>query len=355
MRRRALAFGLLAIALLALLVGTLWLDPLGWRGGAELSRALTERGRVAVLGPRAWLELRPEGARPFAADSVPQLAAALAGHEPARLLAALEHAGAEALLVDPLSPASDHAALVARLARYEHVDGLRGLVLAPGFALYAPDPVQQLSAAERNALAVVARALLGGARRPRTSSFPEPLRRLRPVEVMVLLREGTRPRLWRSARGSSLATALMTAAVVARERWQERAQAMGAALDAELPHLDLDVSLLEDDGTIADREPAFIDRVFFPMHGVGYERKGAWHYSLPEATQQDGKGRASRAYRKLFADGGLPEDSFGRHDLRLYRLVVQKLASSPAPPPIEDALSAPKSPDELLGTRSGLK
>jgi hypothetical protein len=199
-------------------------------------------------------------------------------------------------------------------------------------------------------MAVVARALIGGARPPRVSSFPEPLRRLRPVEVMVLLRDGDRPRLWRSARGNSIASALITAATVARQRWQEREQAMGTPLEQALERLELDVDLLEDDGTIGERSPAFIDRVFFiGVHGVGYERKGAWRYLLPDATREDGKGRPSQAYRKLFSDDGLPPDSFDRHDLRLYRMVVQTIATSSPPQHADDGLDAVKSPDDVLG------
>src|SRR6185436_13582590 len=130
--------------------------------------------------------------------------------------------------------------LRSRLEHYERLAGLRGLYLSPDAALYAPDVTRELSPAHRDALAVVARALIGGARPPRVASFPEPLRRLRPVEVMVLLRDGERARLWRSARGSSIASALITASTVARQRWQEREQAMGAKIDQALPRLDLD-------------------------------------------------------------------------------------------------------------------
>jgi hypothetical protein len=341
---------LLAVAAVLPLIALLfvWLDPLGLQGTGELGRALSQRGRVAVLGTHALLSLRAEGASLFDVGTIPELTAALRGNDPARLLLALEHAGAQALLVETSLASAPGASLGARVARLEHVAGLRGLYLSRAAALYAPDPVQELTAAERQALAVVARALLGAARRPKANSFPEALRRLRPVEVMVLLREGTTARLWRSARGSSIATALITAAVVARERWQERERAMGEPLAAALGHMDVEVALIEDDGTIGDREPAFVDHALFAPHGVGYERKGAWRYLLPEATQEAGRGRASRAYRKLFTNDGLPADSFGRHDLRLYRLVVESLATSSAPPPRVDALSPLASPDELL-------
>jgi len=341
----------LVTAAAVVVVGALlWLEPWGLRGTSDLVRALAERGRVAVTGGDALLALHAEGTQLFRAANDAGLSAALAGQDPEALARALDHAGARALLVDP-ALASRASTLSGRLGRYEHVQGLRGLYLARAGALYATDLARELPEGDRRALAVVARAMLSGARRPKNSSFPEPLRRLQPVEVMVLLRDKGEARLWRSARGSSIATALLTAATVARERWMEREQTMGGRLDDLLPRLDVEVALLDDDGTIGDRDEGFIDRVFFPVHGVGYERKGSWHYKLPDATRDAGKGRASLAYRKLFRDDGLPEDSYGHADLRLYRMVVSTIAVSTAASqrPPDDALSPVRSPDEVLG------
>ncbi|MFI5305798.1 MAG: hypothetical protein ACHQ53_00520 [Polyangiales bacterium] len=339
----------LVTAVLAALGALLWLDPLGLRGAGELAHVLAERGRVAVLGSDAALRVHAEGTRVFPVGGVPELSGALAGSDPDALVHALDHAGAQALLVDP-SLAPRGAALAGRLGRYEHVAGLRGLYFSPAAALYAPDPIRELPEADRQALAVVARAVIGGARRPKNSSFPEPLRRLQPVEVMVLLRERGEARLWRSARGSSIATALLTAATVARDRWMQRKQTLGV-LDAALPRLDVEVALLDDDGTIGDRDAGFIDRAFFAEHGVGYEQKGSWRYLLPDATREAGKGHASAAYRKLFREDGLPEDSFTRHELRLYRMLVSTIAISPGGAEPDDGLSPVRSPDEVLGTK----
>ena len=343
-RVRTVLAVLVIVALAAIALAT---DPLDLRGQRELSRALVERGRTAVIGDASWLGLRPEGATLLAVSAVPGLSTALAGEDPAALGAALQRGNVQHLLVDPAG-AREGQALGARLARYEPVAGLRGLHLAPEAALYAIDPFEALPREQRDALAVVARRMLAGASSPRLQSFPEGLRRVQPVEVMVLLRERGKARLWRSARGSSLARALLTAVEVARERWHEREQAMGGPLAPLLPRLEVEVALLIDDGTVASSDPAFVDRVFSPVHGVGYERKGSWRYMLPEATAEAGRGRASRAYRKLFLDDGLPEDSLGRRELRLYRLRVQTLAVSGPEPPPEDGLGAPRSPDEVL-------
>lgn len=147
---------------------------------------------------------------------------------------------------------------------------------------------------------------------------------------MVLLREEGSPRLWRSARGSSIARALVLATVKARERWIERERAMGAPLDVVLPRLDVEVSLLLEDGTLGARDRAFVERVFTSAHGVAYEQRQSWRYLLPETTRQEGGGSAVRAYERLFAQNGLPPSTLESPSLRLYRLVVDPLSTSPS-------------------------
>jgi AMMECR1 domain-containing protein len=145
---------------------------------------------------------------------------------------------------------------------------------------------------------------------------------------MVLLRRDGRARLWRSARGSSIARALVTAAVVARKRWTEREQAMGGPIDDVLAGIEVEVSLLADDGTIGDPTEAFVDRVIAAEHGVAYERKGAWRYLLPEATHEHP--RPFEAYLALLAEEGLEADALASPEVRPYRLAVEVLARSPA-------------------------
>ena len=345
--------GLLRMVLIVAVIaaaagGVWWLDPVGLSADQSLRDALVRRGRIAVHGDGGLLGLAAEGGRLLSPSQVPQVAAALAAERPADLLAAMRAVDVDAVLVEAQAGAAE-GTLAGRFASYGAVDGFRGLHLSPRAALYAPDPAAELSETHRAALARVARGLLRGARPPRITSFPEPLRRLRPVEVMVLIRQGPRPRLWRSARGNSIARALNTAAVVARKRWFERQQAMGGPIDELLPRMKIEVALLADDGTIGSVEPAFVDRVFGETHGVAYERKGAWRYLLPDATRAEGKGRASVAYRKLLSDDGLPPDRLGSRELRLYRRLVDTIAVSEPEPPPRDGLSPVGSPDEVLG------
>jgi hypothetical protein len=304
----------------------------------ELPQALEGRGKVVRIGEGPLADLRAAGSTIVPVERAPAVAAALRGHDPEALLAAMRAEGVSALLVGaPPSGAppraealAPDAVVQARLEAYARTSPLRAVHLAPAGALYEPEPTADLEVAHREALARIARAIVGGAPPPPITAFPEPLRRVESVEVMVLLRDAGTPRLWRSARGSSIARALVTASIVARQRWHERESAMGGPLDALLPRLEVEVALLLEDGTLDARDPAFLDRVFTPAHGVAYERRASWRYLLPQATRQEGEGSAARAYQRLFAQNGLPASALENRDCRLYRLAVQPLSTSSA-------------------------
>ncbi len=317
----------LVLVLVALGGGAVWLT----RERAGLDQRLRERllgrGELLVVGaaPKDLPAIEGTHWRSGELDAI------LGEADRGALAPAMRTAGIDALLVaaGPRVEERDVPLRVA-LAAYQSVQDLRAVYLAPAYALYEPAVSTDLGEAAA-ALPRVARRILEGRTPPRIARFPEPLRRIRNVEVMVLLRDRGRARLWRSARGSSVARALVTATVVARQRWQEREGALGGPLEDRLPLLDVEVSLLEEDGTLGVTTPTFVERVFFDEHGVAYERPGAWRYLLPEATRRAGDGSAVAAYQKLFRDNALPPDSFGRPDLRFYRLVVTELGVSPAP------------------------
>jgi hypothetical protein len=316
---------------------------------ARLERALVGRGRIAVLGDADWTRLHASGTQLLHVQTLPNVARSLSGHDPDALLSALVQANLQGVIVDTQF-ASERGSLTSRLAGFARVPGLQGAYFSSGAALYVLDPVRDWSPQLRAGLAEVARRLVAGAAAPRTSSFPELVRHLEPVEVMVLLRSGSQPRLWRSARGSSFARALLTAAEVARQRWIERSQALGGPLDRLLPHMTVELALLQDDGELGVRDATFVDRVVTPLHGVGYERKGGWHYLLPDATHAAGR-RPSAAFRQLFTDDGLPEDSLDNRELRPYRLAVQVIGVSDAADTRtpDDGLSDVTAPAQVLG------
>jgi hypothetical protein len=320
----------------------------------KLEQALLGRGRVAVLGGDDLVRLSPRGTELLPSAGLPQLSAALSQTDPKALVSAMAANRIAGLLIDARAgavPPSD--ALGARLASYARVPGMQGAYLSPMAALYVLDPVRDWSPALRAGLAEVARRLIAGEPPPHLRSFPEVVRTMGSAEVMVLLRSGSRARLWRSARGSSFARGLLTACEVARQRWTEREQAMGGPLDRMLPRMQVEVALLQDDGEIGSTDDRFVDRVVLPVHGVAYEQKGAWRYLLPEATHAPGVQSPSHAFARLFTEYGLPDDSLRSQELRPYRLAVQIIGISPAPAPRtkrkSDDVGEVETPDEVLG------
>lgn len=229
------------------------------------------------------------------------------------------------------SGSKQRGTLQGQLSAFVQLPGVRGVVLTPKFAVYAPRRDASLSLRERDAMAYVARALLRGAREPSLNSFPPSLRRVERVEVMVMLREHGEPRLWRSARGTSLARALLTATRVARDRWHERETAMGGSLGKRLLHLDVEVSLLSEEGSLLGGETAFIDRATPAEFGIGFEYGASWHYVLPEDMQRRGKGSAQRALLGLLSEQSLPSSVMTQTAFRAYRFVALILGVSRAP------------------------
>ena len=352
--RRGWLVALTVVVVAGLVVGGYaWLSGRSLDGTSGLMTELQDRGRIAGVGGADLERLEVEGTDLVAASSVAGLAEALSGTDEGQLADVLTDAGVGNLVVDGRRGGSleDDAALEARLRAYGNMSSLRGVYLTPTAGLYERRRGLMLDDELGEALARAARQIVGGARLPRIRAFPEPLRRTRNVEVMVMLTRGGRPRLWRSARGGSIARALITAASVARQRWQEREQAMGGPIDEQLPRMTVQVFLLEEDGTFDDRTPRFVERVFTEDHGVAFELRGSWHYLLPRATRERGEGSAMRAYQALFEEAGLAyqaasdggadaEDSaeiareaferaFGRADIRLYRLVAREVGTSP--------------------------
>ncbi|MCA9576745.1 MAG: hypothetical protein R3B40_00660 [Polyangiales bacterium] len=296
-----------------------------------LSDALQQRGRVVVLPGSPWASRTVEGTElvPPSDAVMAALAEDATDGRADALLRALEDMHAWGLLVESRGPGEDRS-VMGRLATYQRTPPLRAQYLTPTEALYTRDLDSADAVSEGDLLARVARGILDGRSPPPVALFPEPLRRMRSVEVMVLLRAQGTPRLWRSARGSSIARALITACTVARERWHERAQALGGPLERQLARLTVEVALLHEDGTLSVADHGFIERVFTPVHGVAYERTRSWRYYLPDATREHGGGSAVRAYEDLLVENGQAPDVLGEAQMRLYRMVVTSLGRSPA-------------------------
>jgi hypothetical protein len=260
------------------------------------------------------------------------LATALAAQSPDAVAQALSRTKASAIQVaHATAPGQD---IKARLGRREGLAGLYALVLTPTDTILYARPQIPLSHAERDAVAHVARAVLQGAREPSLASFPMSLRKFVRVEVMVTLMDHGRPLLWRSARATSIARALLTASRVARDRFREREQALGGPLAERLLGLDVAVSLLVEDGDLADLSRPFVTEVVTADHGIGFDHRGAWHYVLPsDAARLAGDIGPYDALLGLAADNGMSPDALLAEGTRVYRFRVVEIATSRAPLP----------------------
>lgn len=331
MSRLKILRSVVAVVLAALLSAAAWfgVSHLTRDSDPELCAALKQHRLISVQTAQgAVVHCERARARPLTA-AVEQAMRMTTSTALRTALMAEKHTGL-AVAARPSAPAAGEA-VGQQLSRLAFVSGLRAVALSPELGVYAPARDAQLSAREREGLAYVARALLRGAHEPHLNSFPPALRRVERVEVMVMLRERGQPRLWRSARGTSIARALLTAARVARERWRERESAMGGPLLSRLLHLDVEVSLLSDDGVLLSNEQGFVDRAVTAEHGVGFEYKSGWHYLLPEDVERRGKGSAYRALSQLVAEQGLSASVLRETAFRAYRFVPIMLGVSRAP------------------------
>jgi hypothetical protein len=281
---------------------------------------LSQWREVVALAPA------PPGIDWRGAETHPAVAEAAEGTDPYLLRDAMRAAGLRGLWVDVAPGPSEDAErpLRERFSAGGIVRGFRGEALTAEGLLYVVDETAWPVALTDRVLARVARGILEGNEPPPLDAFPAELTEPQPVEVLVMLVSGRGPRLWRSARSPSLADGVVTAAVAARKRWEERVETMGGPLGERLDQLDVHVALLFDDGTFDRDAISLIDVLVKPRHGVAYEQPARWRYLLPKATQN--AETPSDAYRRLFRDNGLPEDSFGRRDLRLYRMRMETVS-----------------------------
>jgi hypothetical protein len=292
-----------------------------WRQSRpQASVALLQWTNVVALVPP------PPGLDWDRLDAHPAVKEAVQGVDPDRLREALREAELQGLwvAVSPEATSGADLPLANRFVSGAVVRGFRGEALTLDGLLYVIDDTEWPVALSDRVLAKVARRILEGSAPPPLDSFPEELTRPQTIEVLVLLTGGRGPRLWRSARAQSIAEALITASLAARERWEERTETMGGPLGERLDQLDVEVAFLFDDGTFDPEAVSLVDALVKPQHGVAYEQPARWRYLLPRATRA--ADTPTDAYRRLFRENNLPEDSFARRDLRLYRLRMQTVS-----------------------------
>jgi hypothetical protein len=290
-----------------------------WKTRPAPPVSLSAWSQVVAIAPA------PAGLEWAAVQDHPTISAALGGTDPEQLRAAMREAGIEGLWF-PAAPAPSEPSmpLRRRFSAGAIVRGFHGKALTASGLLYVLDDVEWDPAVADRVLGRVAREILEGRAPPALEAFPASLRRAQRVEVLVLLMGARGPRLWRSARSPSIADGVVTAALAARKRWEERAETMGGPLRERLNDLDVHVAFLFDDGTFDRSAITLIDALVKPPHGIAYEQPSRWRYLLPRATQH--AATPTDAYKRLFRDNGLPEDSFERRDLRLYRMKMQTVS-----------------------------
>ena len=106
---------------------------------------------------------------------------------------------------------------------------------------------------------------------------------------------------------------------------------MGGPLVRRLLDLDVEVSLLSEQGTLLGSDASFLDRATLPEHGIGFEYGASWHYVLPEDMQRRGRGSAHRALLELLSEQGLSGSVLVQSGFRAYRFVTLMLGVSRAP------------------------
>lgn len=308
------------VAALVAAVGVVGALAIWNTGGPAPSTRVLQRTDVVAVAPA------PRGVEWTGIEAHPAIGEALSGTDPARLRSALRDAGLSALWVEvmPRQAWDPEIPLGRRFSAGGVVRGFRGESLTAAGLLYVVDDTEWPVVMTDRVLGRAARSILEGSPPPALEDFPPALTKPQAVEVLVLLSSGRGPRLWRSARAASIAEGLITASLAARERWEERSDTMGGPLGGRLDELDVEVALLFDDGTFDRSALSLIDVLVKPVHGVAYEQPSRWRYLLPRATLAAGS--PTEAFEKLFRDNGLPEDSFERRDLRLYRIRMETVS-----------------------------
>lgn len=295
---------------------------------SELVAQLRDRGPTAVVGGVPFGMARVEAPLIAVADR-PSLAHALDETSPSTVASALRRLRLDGLLVRSNAPAPARS-ITADIQHFRPLDGLSSVYLDTRASVVEPAELLDISDEDGRRMVTVSRLILSGAVAPPERIFPEPLRRTRPVEIAVILRDGHEAILWRSTRGGSIARALLDCTFAVMDRWSTRqAERYGRLRDALQSHT-LTVAIFTDRGVLGTRTPDFIRRAADPrVWSVGYERITSWEYALPPtpwARAQD----PVTALTTLTREHAVPPPGWRRPELTLYRFrALQFLERAP--------------------------
>ncbi len=303
------------------------MGALAYQGAIALPGVSTHRGLESQLRDRGTMAIA--GGVPFGlrrgdtpiADyrQFSELSRALDGRDTASVAAALRAARVDGLLVRTDSPQGAPGSALRALNEYRAVPGVTATWMDHTMALYEVREAPIVSAEDAPRIIECVRLMVEGAAAPPERLFPEPLRGARPAEVMVVVRDGNAPILWRAVRGGSVARAMVDATYAVIDRWNTRQQQAYGPLREAIRRMPLTVAIFYDKGTLDTRESAWLDRaVDANTFAVGYERLGRWEYVLPPATGSPSR-KASTALADLVRAHDVPPPGFQRTDLTLYR------------------------------------
>ncbi len=298
--------------------------PSPWTSRYEaLAGQLRDRGPVAVLGGVPF-GLQVEGVPFVPVERHPSLVAALTSNNPASVSAELRRLRLDGLLVRPDREGHGDSPR-ARFGHYGAVPGMTAVYLDEHAALYEPNEQTRIANDDALRMMSVARLILTGSTAPPERLFPESLRRPRPVELALVLRDGAEPIIWRSTRAGSLARALLDVSFSILDRWATRQQERYGRLRDALRTRTLTLMVFYDKGVIGTRTGDFLQRFAPPgVWSVGYERLTNWEYVLPAARGQRGD-PPLRAIDQLTRERGIPTPGWLRPELSVYRFRAMQL------------------------------
>jgi hypothetical protein len=295
----------------------------------ELDAQLRDRSTVLVAGEVPWSVRR--GETPLTSLSQhPTIARALDGTDEAAALAAYRSAHLDGLLVQTSAPVGAAGSALRALSSMRPAERFGAVYLDDAAAVYEPREPLTIDPADARRLITVARFILQGAVAPPERAFPESLRRTRPVEVALFVRDGREAILWRSTRGGSVARAFLDVCFAVLDRWTSRQTERYGRLRDALRTLTITVAVFYDKGVLGSRSPEFLRRAADPrVWAVGYERLAAWEYALPPSPWKPAMD-PSDALRSLTRERGVPPPGHLRQELTLYRFRALQLVEQAA-------------------------
>jgi hypothetical protein len=310
-----------------ILVGLLLVAGAWWRGlvtlpigpnRRELAVQLRDRGTVAVAGPIP-LGLRRDEATLRDYSNFPRLATALNGTNAHAVAPAVSAEHLDGLLVRTDRALGTPGSMVRRMSEMLPVEGMGATFMDDAAALYESAESISIEPADARRLVAVVRLVLQGAVPPPERLFPESVRRSRPTEVTVILRDGHESIIWRAVRGGSIARALVDATYAVLDRWNTRQQQrFGPIREAILAH-PLTIAIFHDRGTLGSRTDEFIRRAANPrVFAIGYEHLGRWEYVLPPMPWGPAQDPV-QAIAALVREHDVPPPGYRRPELTLYR------------------------------------